>query len=113
MSILFCCCFSTHRRRIEKLTTPLDTRRRTGWIRILTSTIARVCKVSFGKKTLEKVAPHLLGRHCLFCVLQAPKSRRAIITRALCYSNRVRDQFHRARSSLTGTSMTYLVMIDD
>jgi len=77
MSFLFCCCFSTHRRRIEKLKTSLDTRRRFWWIRTQQSTIARVSKVSFEKNNAFLVAPHCLGRHCLFCVLQASKSHTA------------------------------------
>jgi hypothetical protein len=70
MSILFCCCFSTHRRRIEKLKTSLDTRHRDWWMRTLTSTIARVYKVYFEKKDVSNSVPHLLGRLCLFRVLR-------------------------------------------
>ncbi len=121
MSFLFCCCFSTYRRRIEKLTTPLDTRHRAWWIRILTSTIARVYKVSFEKRDAFQIpTPQLLGRHCLFCVLQisshaAREHHRvpvlccapdAIVTRVLCFPPRAITNTHTAGVTVMMTATT-------
>jgi hypothetical protein len=112
MSFLFCCCFSTHRRLIEKLKTSLDTRRRAWIIRTLTSSIARACKVSFEKNVVFFSDPSAFRASLLVsCAPGTKVTPLAITTRVPCYVYLARLSlgycaFHRART-ITNTHSRY------